>query len=52
MESYVIKHAQVKYNFWSQMLINITGSPLYEEVLGIICHSLLYFAILTCVDEL
>ncbi len=23
----------------SQIMINITGSPLYEELLGIICHS-------------
>ncbi len=35
------------YNFWSQIFLNFTGSPLYEEFLGIICHSLLYFSILT-----
>ncbi len=34
-------------NFWSQIFINFTSSPLYEEFLCIICDSLLYFAILT-----
>ncbi len=34
-------------HFWSQMFISFTGSPVYEEYLGIISHSLLYFAILT-----
>ncbi len=33
-------------------MINITGSPLYEEFLGIICHSSLYLAILTYINEL
>ncbi len=37
-------------NFWSQIFINFTGSPLYEDFLGIICHSLLYFAILTYIN--
>jgi len=36
-----------KNNFWSQIFIHFTGSPQYEEFQGIICHSLLYFAILT-----
>ncbi len=39
-------------NFWSQIFINFTGSPLYEECLGIVCHSSLYFAILTYINEL
>ncbi len=40
-------------NFWSQFfLINFTGSPLYEEFLGKICHILLYFATLTYINEL
>ncbi len=34
-------------NFWSQIFWNFTGSPLYEDCLGKICHSLLYFAFLT-----
>jgi len=38
-------------NFQSQTFITFTGSPLYEEFLGIICHSLLYFAI-TYINEL
>ncbi len=42
----------VKYNFWSQIFINFTDSPLYEEFLGIMCHNLLYFAILTYINEL
>ncbi len=37
-------------NFWPQICINSTGSPLYEECLGTICHSLLYFAILTYIN--
>ncbi len=32
--------------------INFTGSPLYEEFLGQICHGLLYFAILIYINEL
>ncbi len=39
-------------NFWFQIFINFIGSPLYEEFLEIICHSLLYFAILTYINEL
>ncbi len=27
-----------------------TDSPLYEEFLGVMCHSLLYFAILTYIN--
>ncbi len=34
------------------MFISFTGSPLYEEFLGTICYSLLYFAILTYINEL
>ncbi len=39
-------------NFWSQILIHFTGSPVYEEVWGIISHGSLYFAILTCINKL
>ncbi len=39
-------------NFWFQIFINFIGSPLYEEFLDIICHGLLYFAILTYINEL
>ncbi len=39
-------------NFWFQIFTNFIGNPLYEEFLDIICHSLLYFAILTYINEL
>ncbi len=39
-------------HFWFQIFTNVVGSPLREEVLGIICHNLLYFAILTYIKEL
>ncbi len=38
-------------NFWSQIFISFTGSPLYEEFWGITCHSLLYFAILSYIND-
>ncbi len=39
-------------NIWSQICISFTGSPPYEGFLGIIiCHSLLYFAILTYINK-
>ncbi len=37
-------------NFWSQIFISFTGSPLYEAFWGIMCHSLLYFPILTYIN--
>ncbi len=43
------KHRQV---VWIFMIPNFTGSPLYEEFFGIICHSSLYFATLTYIYEL
>ncbi len=43
----------VKSNFWSQIVVNFTGSPLvYEYFLGIMCHNLFYFAVLTYINEL
>jgi len=37
-------------NFWFQIFINFTGSPLYEEFLGIICHCYGYLlALLFCI---
>ncbi len=39
-------------NFWFQICINFIGSPLYKEFLVIIWLSLLYFAILTYINEL
>ncbi len=38
--------------FSPKCIINFTGSTLYEEFLGIMRHSLLYFAILPCINEL
>ncbi len=38
---------QEKNTFYWYIFINITGRPLYEEFRCIICHSLIYFAILT-----
>jgi len=35
----------VSESFWPPNVIDFTGGPLYEEFFGIICHSLLYFAI-------
>jgi len=46
------KHDQVKCIFWYKIFINFTGDPLYDEFLDIICHRLIYFAILTYIDEL
>ncbi len=51
-------HAKLNFSFFPDSVWIIFGSkfdqfyPLYEEFLGIICHSLLYFAILTYINEL
>jgi len=39
-------------DFWSRIFISSSGSPLYEEYVGMICHSSLYLAILTYINEL
>ncbi len=52
-ERYETKHVQVKASnqmFGHKSFIHFTGSPLYESFLGIMCHSLLYFVILTNIN--
>ncbi len=53
IERCVTQHGQVKVSnliLLPNVLISFTGSSLYEECLGMICHSLLYFAILTYIN--
>jgi len=37
-------------NFWSQIFKNVTGCPMYEDFWSILCHSLLYFAMVTYIN--